>query len=255
MIGSRTIHSLAQFLELQPAPNTAVLFGKYGVEDLTLYPQHLMTGILDVLLTLSPSALMLVVAEAIATSGDLRARVSPKTRYDEREQDLKQCLILDGYMVAEKKLVQTDPSLSDSPVEDDLLEALKASGLPHREEIIGKINDSASAFRKAPPDFNAALTNARVALETLARDVAFGIQDRGNAVGSYNPVKWGEMIAFLRNNGEITVEEEKGLAGVFGFLSPGAHRSVGIPEDQMTRLGRSFALNMCWFLLKNYSVR
>jgi len=27
---------------------------------------------------------------------------------------------------------------------------------------------------------------------------------------------------------------------------------VGIPEDQMTRLGRSFALNMCWFLLKNH---
>lgn len=99
MIGSRTIHSLAQFLELQPAQNTAVLFGKYGVEDLTLYPQQLLTGILDVLLTLSPSALMLLVAEAIATSEDLRARVSPKSRYDEREQDLKQCLILDGYMV------------------------------------------------------------------------------------------------------------------------------------------------------------
>lgn len=72
-------------------------------------------------------------------------------------------------------------------------------------------------------------------------------------MGSYNPLKWGEVIAFLRNNGEITVEEEKGLAGVFGFLSPGAHRAVGISEDQMTRLGRSFALNMCWFLLKNYS--
>ena len=56
-------------------------------------------------------------------------------------------------------------------------------------------------------------------------------------------------------SGEITVEEEKGLAGVFGFLSPGAHRPVGIPEDQMTRLGRSFALNMCWFLLKNHLAR
>lgn len=52
--------------------------------------------------------------------------------------------------MAEKKLVQTDPSLSDSPVEDDLLEGLKTSGLPHREEIIDKINDSASAFLKAP---------------------------------------------------------------------------------------------------------
>jgi hypothetical protein len=53
---------------------------------------------------------------------------------------------------------------------------------------------------------------------------------------------------------EFTTEEEKGLAGVFGFLSPGAHRPVGIPEGQMTLLGRSFALNMCWFLLKNHLV-
>lgn len=59
------------------------------------------------------------------------------------------------------------------------------------------------------------------------------------------------MLASLRSSGEITLEEEKGLASVLGLLSPAAHRPVGIPEDQMTRLGRSFALNMCWFLLKN----
>jgi hypothetical protein len=29
----------------------------------------------------------------------------------------------------------------------------------------------------------------------------------------------------------VTLEEEKGLAGVFGFLSPGAHRPMGIPND------------------------
>lgn len=72
---------------------------------------------------------------------------------------------------------------------------------------------------------------------------------------SYNPAKWGEVIGFLRSSGEITLEEEKGLAGVFGFLSPGAHRPVGIPENQMARLGRSFALNMCWFLLQNRIAR
>jgi hypothetical protein len=71
---------------------------------------------------------------------------------------------------------------------------------------------------------------------------------------TYNPTKWGEVLAFLRVSGELTLEEERGLAGVFGFLSPGAHRPLGIPEDQMTRLGRSFALNMCWYLLKNHLV-
>ena len=97
--------------------------------------------------------------------------------------------------------------------------------------------------------------NARVALETLAGDIAAHVASLRQAPSPYNSSKWGEVLAFLRSSGEITTEEEKGLAGVFGFLSPGAHGPVGIPEDQMTRLGRSFALNMCWFLIKNHLAR
>lgn len=195
---------------------------------------------------------MQVLSEVVATQGDLRTRVNPKYRFDERMRDLKQCLLLDGYIVQDERLVQTDPSIADAaPLEDDLMEALQNSGASRAQEIIAKINDSAGAFRATPPDYNASLVNARVALETLAGDVASRLQDPT----TYNPSKWGEVLAFLRSGGEITVEEEKGLAGVFGFLSPGAHRPVGIPEDQMTRLGRSFALNMCWFLLRNHLAR
>jgi hypothetical protein len=89
----------------------------------------------------------------------------------------------------------------------------------------------------------------------VAGDIATHVSSQKQTPATYNPAKWGEVLAFLRSSGEVTIEEEKGLAGVFGFLSPGAHRPVGIPEDQMTRLGRSFALNMCWFLLKNHVVR
>ncbi|WP_397452100.1 hypothetical protein [Pseudomonas sp. NA-150] len=220
----------------------------------SLYQEQLLIEILNSLQSSSSDTVMRIVAEVFATAGDFRARVSPKYRFDEREQDLKQCLILDGYVVDNKKLVQTDPALSDSPVEDDLIKGLKSCGAPRSEEILSKINDSADAFRRTPPDYNAALTNVRVALETLAGDVAGDVATRPDAQGTYNPAKWGEVLTYLRINGEITIEGEKGLAGVFGFLSPGAHRPVGIPEDQMTRLGRSFALNMCWFLLKNHAV-
>ncbi|WP_439851727.1 hypothetical protein [Pseudomonas syringae] len=140
-------------------------------------------------------------------------------------------------------------------MEDDLITALRTSGLPQREAIIGKINNSAESFRSSPPDYNAALTNARVALEALAVDVAADVAHNQQSTTTYNPAKWGEVIGFLRNSGEITIEEEKGLTGVFGFLSPGAHRPLGIPESQMARLGRSFALNMCWFLLQNRLAR
>lgn len=253
MIGSRTRHSFAQFLELQEPTVSIVLLSKYGVQLLSLSPGQLLFGLLDTLRSLDDRILMLVLAEVVATSGDLRARVNPKYRFDERMHDLTQCLLLDGYLIQGKKLIQTDPSIDDAaPLEDDLLEALRNSGAPRAQDIITKINDSAESFRTTPPDYNASLVNARVALETLAGDVAADIASRQVGPITYNPSKWGEVLAFLRSNGEITVEEERGLAGVFGFLSPGAHRPVGIPEDQMTRLGRSFALNMCWFLLKNH---
>lgn len=256
MIGQRTRYSFAQFLELQEPMTSIVLLGKYGIQHLSLSQGQLLYGLLNTLRDLDDRTLMLVLAEVVATSGDLRARVNPKYRFDERQYDLAQCLLLDGYIIQDKKLLQTDPSISDAaPLEDDLITALQNSGAPLAQEIIAKINDSAGAFRATPPDYNASLVNARVALETLAHDIAAHVASRGQAPATYNPAKWGEVLAFLRSSDEITTEEEKGLAGVFGFLSPGAHRPVGIPEAQMTRLGRSFALNMCWFLLKNHFAR
>lgn len=256
MIGQRTRYSLAQFMELQEPINSIVLLGKYGVQHLSLPHGQLLYGLLNTLRDLDDRTLMLALAEVVATTGDLRARVNPKYRFDERLHDLTQCLLLDGYIIKDKKLVQTDPSITDTaPLEDDLIDALQKSGAPRAQEIIAKINDSAGAFRSTPPDYNASLVNARVALETLAGDVAAHNASQQPTPATYNPSKWGEVLAFLRSSGEITVEEEKGLAGVFGFLSPGAHRPMGIPEDQMTRLGRSFALNMCWFLLKNHLLR
>lgn len=256
MIGTRARHSFAQFLELQESAVSIVLLGKYGVQHLSLSQGQLLHGLLNTLRSLDDRTLMYALAEVVATSGDLRARVNPKYRFDERMHDLTQCLLLDGYIVQDRKLVQTDPSIADAaPLEDDLIVALQNSGAPRRMEIIAKINDSAESFRATPPDYNASLVNARVALETLASDVAADIASRLSGTAKYNPAKWGDVLTFLRISDAITIEEEKGLAGVFGFLSPGAHRPVGIPEDQMTRLGRSFALNMCWFLLKNHLAR
>ncbi len=252
MIGLRTRHSFAQFLELQEPAVSIVLLGKYGVAHLSLTSSQLLSQLNNIARGLDDQTIMLVLSEVVSTAGDLRSRVNPKYRFDERMHDLTQCLLLDGYAIESKKLIQTDPSVGEAaPVEDDLVEALRNCTAPQREDIISKINDSAQAFRATPPDFNAALVNVRVALETLAADVAADVAYYFPNPATYDPAKWGSVIEFLRKCDEITLEEERGLAGVFGFLSPGAHRPVGISQDQMTRLGRSFALNMCWFLLKN----
>lgn len=253
MIGHRARYSLAQFLELQTPQFVVVLLGKYGAQ-VSLYHDQQLIGILNALRALDGPSVMQVLSEIIVTKGDLRARVNPKYRFDQRLYDLTQCLTLDGYAIMDERLVQTDPSISGAPpVDDDLIQLLQSSWPPRAAEIIQKVNDSAEAFRRPSPDYNAALTNARVALETLAADVASGLSSPKPA--SFDPTKWGKVIEYLRLSGEITVEEEHGLSGVYRFLSPGAHRPVGIPEEQMTRLGRSLALNMCWFLLQNYLAR
>ncbi|PVX83209.1 hypothetical protein [Paraburkholderia unamae] len=78
---------------------------------------------------LDENILMQVLAEVVATQGDLRARVNPKYRFDERLHDLMQCLLLDGYLVRDKRLLQTAPSIADAmPINDDLIEPLLNSG-------------------------------------------------------------------------------------------------------------------------------
>lgn len=250
MISSRTRYSLAQFFGLHELDFVAVLLGKHQLHSSFGKGQSL-TDILRSIRNATDDIVLSLLEEVTQTSGDLRSRINPKYRHDERFSDLCRCLQLDGYIVENKKIRQTDPSISDAPpIEDDLIEALKASGLSEAETIAKKINDSSESFRSSPPNYNACLNDIRVALETLARSIAETRQ--GDGTPSYEHTKWGSTVSFLRQVEFITHEEEKGLAGVYGFVSPGSHRPLGIPEEQMARLGRSLALGMCWFLVKSY---
>ena len=250
MIGSRTRHSLAQFLALQETDFIVVLLSKHGIR-ISVNNRSVLFDLNNCLQSASDEHLLALVQEIARTSGDLRFRVNPKYRYDERFSDLCRCLQLDGYLLEAKILTQTDPSISDAPpLDDDLLKELKTTGLSVADEIAAKINASSESFRSSPPNFNACLNDVRVALETLARSIAAS-QVRADTP-SYDNSKWGSVLTFLKLVDFITQEEEKGLAGVYGFVSPGSHRPVGISEEEMARLGRSLALGMCWFLVKSY---
>ena len=135
-------------------------------------------------------------------------------------------------------------------VDDDLIEVLNTSNLLEKKDIIERINTSSESFRATPPNYNACLNDVRVALETLARNIASTQQQSGSP--DYDETKWGSVLNFLKVTSFITQEEERGLAGVYGFVSHGSHRSLGISEEEMARLGRSLALSMCWFLIRSY---
>ena len=62
------------------------------------------------------------------------------------------------------------------------------------------------------------------------------------------------MLAYLRTSGFITGNEEQGIAGAYGFISPGAHTPVGMTEEEMVRLGRSLMASVSYFLIKRYNV-
>lgn len=84
MIGSRTRHSLVQFLELHEPGVSLVLLSRYGVQHLSLSPSQLLYGLLNTFRGLDDRVLILVLTEIVATTGDLRARVNPKYRCTER---------------------------------------------------------------------------------------------------------------------------------------------------------------------------
>jgi len=250
MLSWRTKISLGQFLGLQSIQTVNTLLLKNGftvpASGLSSYEVEL------VLLSASGEQLSSLFDEILRTQGTLRYEVSPRYRFDERFDDLQKCLLLDGFKIEERSLVAIEPTIDGaiSP-EDDLALELKKSGLPDQEEIVRLLNNSAEAFRKASPDYNACLSNARVALQTLATKVAQ--HWRSTHPGSFDESKWGQVLAYLRTSGLITEQEEEVLSGVFTFVSPGAHTPVGLDEGEMTRLGRSLTTSMCYFLVKRHN--
>ena len=109
-----------------------------------------------------------------------------------------------------KRLVRTDPSIADAlPIDDDLIEALQTCAAPRKADIVQKINDSAQAFRASPPDYNASLVNARVAMETLASDIALHISSPGQP--AFDPTLQGSIDALPA--GLRRIRERLALAG------------------------------------------
>lgn len=246
MLSTRTKLSLIQYLQLFSQDLLSLLFRKHHCE----VPYHAHTDYLEDALSKShPGQVASLLDEIVKTQGDLRSRISPRYRYDERWEDLTRCLLLDNYKIEDKRLVPIEPTLEGvAPVEDDLERELRNSGLHDFEEIIRLLNNSAEDFRKVPPDYNGCLTNARAATQTLATGIA--MQRQKKCGGSFDETKWGQVLAYLRTSSLITSQEENGLSGVFTFVSPGAHTPVGLDAGEMARLGRSLIVSMCYFLVK-----
>lgn len=250
MLSTRSKLSLTQYLSLQDRSSLDLLLGKHGIQaGFSSYYPDTVENIRSIVTAAEKEELLSLLDEIARTQGNLRTNVSPQYVYDERWGDLVSCLLLDGCKVENGQIVPIDPHIEGAePVEDDLEHELRQSGLAEAEDILRTLNNSAEAFRRSPPDYNGCLSNARVALQALATAIAK--QRHQSHSGSFDDTKWGQVLAYLRTSGLITEEEEKGIAGVYGFVSPGAHSPLSLSEQEVARLGRSLAVSMCYFLVR-----
>jgi hypothetical protein len=229
MFSKRTKGSLAQLLMHLPAADVFLLLDKHDLVEPemahTYHPNNydrFSRATSEAIFGAAPEKVAAVVEEVVATSGAMRAKCQPKYPFDERFRDFKRTLELDGFRIDNRKLLSIDESIGAAPhVDDDLVDALRSSGLKESEQIIVALDNSANDFRKNPFDLNGCLANARVALETLCRSIA------SRSMGKdFDEIKWGPALDHLSKNGFITKEEEAGLSGVYRFVSPGAHKAL-----------------------------
>ena len=127
------------------------------------------------------------------------ANINPRYTLDERWEDLKLCLELDGFRLETdildnnlKRFVPIEPMIEGmQPIEDDLTNEIKKSSLPENDEVCQILGNSAEAFIQS--DFNGCLTNARVALQTLAPSIAKARQ--ATFPGNFASLKWRQVVA------------------------------------------------------------
>ena len=239
--------SLCQFLAEQPNPSLEILLRKHEL----VAEGYDLKSITEIVLDATSAQIQSLISEILRTRQTLRYDITPRYRFDERWNVLERSLFLDGYRIEAEQLVPVDPTIEGSePLDDDLTKAIKESGLTKANEINTMLDNSTAAFKKGPPDINACLSEARVALQTTATSIA----EKWNQSHSenYDSSKWGQVLAFLRKTNLITEKEEKGLAGVYGFVSPGAHQPIGPEDMEMARLGRSLIVGMIYFLITRF---
>lgn len=239
VFSTRTKISLSQFLELFEISLTNILFEKYAMKDNCEDIQDIKESIS------SSNSLDSLISELISTKQDLRSRISPKYRFDERWNDFEKCLFLDGYKIENNILISIEPNIDGVIVlEDDFTIEINTSTFSRKEDVKKLINESAEAFKNN--DFNQCLSKSRIALETLIRTIA---------IDKYNNTNdsWGSALNNLKTNGFLTQIEEDLIAKIYSFVSNGSHIPLAFTDEEYARYCRNLLMSKCYYIIKKYN--
>lgn len=244
-LSKRTKISLSQFLELLNLESVKTLFEKYDIEKIR-YKENIKNAIIQA----DNDKIANLVKEVVGTQGlqnNLEQKLFFNNAFYGRWNDLEKCLMLDGYKIENDKLVKIEQNIDGvTAFEDELTNELKASNLFASKDIINHIENSANHFKQGK--FNECLSNGRIALETLIRQIV---------VEKFNDrdMKFGEALSYLTNNNFLVSDkkEEELLAKVYGFISDGSHKPLHFSDEEYARYGRNLAMSMCYYVIKKYN--
>jgi len=264
IISERTKISLSQFLNLFTDITTYMLFRKHQipVKNLDqkfekyqcLAEQFDLILISDALIKATPVSIEALINEVVRTQGDLRSQVSPKYTFDQRWSDFDKCLLLDGFRIENEEVIRIELLIeSNTPVADDLTSELNSSCLGSSNLVTSHIKLSAEAFTKPAPDYNACLINSRIALDILVKAIAEYLGLKMESVTDSK--KWGVSLHHLKENGLISCKEEDVISSIYTVISDGAHKSIGITEEDYVRFGRNLVMSICYFIIKKFNAK
>lgn len=251
MLSRQTLVALAQVLEaLSTATRNGLLYKHFGVERNEFKPG--LRGTTRMLEVMPDDDLLALLREAVSNSRSIRTDASPRYAFDEPFDDFVRWLLHDGWTVEQGELHRIGAAVEDVvEVRDRFLSELEASGLDAAPEIAELIERSGEDLRTAPPDFNGAGTNARIALETLVRRMAQELAQKSAAEPPRD--RWGDALFYLRQSGLLNEDEEDSFAQLYTFVSDAAH--VPLSDEEWARLARAFTLSTCYYLLRKWSTR
>lgn len=248
IVTKRTKLSLCQFLDLFDQDVVYILLEKHDI-TVSGYGQIEISSALS---EADQSSIEALIDEVVRTNGDLRNRVSPRYRFDERWSDFDKCLLLDGFRIEGNRILKIEPFIESSePVEDDLTNELNESILASPGEVTRHIKLSAETFKKLSPDYNACLSHSRIALETIVREIA----KHYDLDTDEDTKAWGKSLSHIKNKGFITNKEESAIASTYTFISGGTHIPVGFTEEEFVRFGRNLAMSVCYFVIKKFNCK
>jgi len=248
---------LAQLLSRLQVTEIAVLLEKHQIASRfhgdNIFGLDAMWALREALPVAHPESVLSLVTELVETAQTLRNSVTPKYTFDDRYEDFRKCMLLDGWRLEwGREVVRIEPIVEGvAAFQDDLTTELRKTGLPDLEDILHRIEQSATDFVAVPPDFNGCLTNARIAVETLCRDIAAIYHGKNG--GEYNEALFGSIVTYLRLQGFLAKPEEAGLTGIYTLASQGAHRPMGFTEEEWTRLGRNMLISVAFYVVKKFN--